>query len=164
MLYLPLVSPPWMGWTETRSRWQNNKLFSGGQVGKNWESPRTELSVKVIISSSGGLICMVILVDFVDNVSISTHLMSRDAKSLKWSLLRFILTILIIHQSSGVTCWPDLAYMAWIVFQSKHKLVWLGLISIVLLIHVFILYSKPSSSSGVTYWARPGTRADPPST
>ena len=29
MLYLPLVSPPWMGWTETWSRWQNNKLVSG---------------------------------------------------------------------------------------------------------------------------------------
>ena len=126
MLYLPLVSPPWMGWAETWSRWQNNKLVSGGQLGKNWESPRTELSVKVIISSSGGLICMVILVDFVDNVSISTHLMSRDAKSLKWSLLRFILTILIVHQSPGVTCWPDLAYMAWIVFQSKHKQVGLA--------------------------------------
>ena len=55
--------------------------------------------------------------------------------------------------------WLDLqcrSYIEWIVFQSKHKLVWLGLINIVLLIHVFVIYSKPSPSSrfsGVTYWA-----------
>ena len=167
MLYLPLVSPPWMGWTETWSRWQNNKLVSGaGQKLKvTSDSTVSQSEHKLVWRSDlygnfGGLCRQCVNIYHIWCPGMLNPILIEAFFVLYWRTW-----FSISHQ-----VWLRLTYMEWIVFQSKHKLIWLvcgwshqycTFYSRVCLIFKALAIITVLRCDLL---ARPGTRADPPST